>query len=59
MKVTYERAIEVNNELRVNVDGQHYDIKYLKDPCEISDEDEFQEITGARTPQKKTCGCDM
>ena len=30
MKVKYEKAIEVNNELKPNVDEQQYDIKHLK-----------------------------
>ena len=30
MKVIYERAIELNNELKVNFDEQQSDIKHLK-----------------------------
>ena len=50
MKVIYERAIEVNYEIKVNVDEQHNDIKHVKEQCDIGDEDEVQEITAARTP---------
>ena len=53
MKVNYENAIEVNNELNLNVDEQNYDIKRLKVQCDIDDEDEVQEITAARNPMKK------
>ena len=35
MKVNYERAIKVNNELKVNVDEQQDDIKHLKEQCDI------------------------
>ena len=49
----YERAIEVNNELNVNVDGQQDDIKHKKEQCSIEDGNEFQEITAAVTPMKK------
>ena len=30
MKVNKEKAIEVNNELKINVDEQHVDMKHLK-----------------------------
>ena len=30
MKVNNEKAIEVNNDLKKNVDDQHVDIKHLK-----------------------------
>ena len=30
MKVNYKRAIEVNNELKVNVEEQQDDIKHLR-----------------------------
>ena len=30
MKVNYEKAIQVNNELKVNVDDQQVDMKHLK-----------------------------
>ena len=53
MKVNYENAIEVNNELKLNVDDQQDDIKHLKEQWEIYDEDEVQKITAARTPMKK------
>ena len=59
MKVNYETAIEVNNALKVNVDGQQDDIKHLKEQCDIDDDDEVQEITAAITPMKKASVCDM
>ena len=39
MKVIYEKAIEVNNNLMLN-DEQQDDIKHLKEQCGIYDEDE-------------------
>ena len=53
MKVNYEEAIKVNNELQLNVDKQQDDIKHLKEQCDIDDEDEVQEITAASIPMKK------
>ena len=53
MKVNYEKAIEVNNELKLNVDEQHDDIKHMIEQCDIDDEDEVQAITAARTTMKK------
>ena len=47
------KAIEVNNELKLNVDEQQDDIKHLKEECGIDDEDKVQEITAAITPIKK------
>ena len=37
----------------LNVDEQQDDIKYLKEECDIDDEDEVQKITAARTPIKR------
>ena len=48
------KAIEVNNEPKLNVDEQQDDIKHLKEQCDIDNEDEVQEITAARKPMKKT-----
>ena len=31
MKVVYEKAIELNNDLKLNVDEQQGDIKHLKE----------------------------
>ena len=31
MKVNYDKAIQVNNELKVNADDQQVDMKYLKE----------------------------
>ena len=56
MKVIQEKAIEVNNDLKLNVDEQQDDIKHLKEQYDIDDEDEFQEITAARNPMKKKKG---
>ena len=51
MKDSSEKAIEVNNELRVNVDEQQDD-KTLKVKSDINDSDEVQKITAARTPMQ-------
>ena len=50
INVNYEKVIEVNNELKLNVDDQQDDIKHLKEQCDIDDEDEVKEITAARNP---------
>ena len=47
MKVNYEKTIEVNNQLKVNVDEQQDDIKYLREQCNKDDKDKVQEISGA------------
>ena len=47
-----EKAMENNNELRLNVDEQQDD-KTFKVRSDIVDSDEVQEITAARTPMKK------
>ena len=47
MKVNDEMAIELNNELKLNVAEQ------LQEECDIYDEDEVQEITAARILMKK------
>ena len=52
MKENSEKAMELNNELRLNVDEQQDD-KTLKVKSGIDDSDEVQEITAARTPMKK------
>ena len=39
MKVNYEKAIEVNNELKLNVDKQQDGKTHLKEQCDIDDED--------------------
>ena len=57
MKVIYERAIEINNDLKFNVDEQQDDIKHLKEECDMGDEDKNQEISAARNPMKKNIGC--
>ena len=57
MKVNYERVIELNNELRVNVDEQQDDTKHLKEQCDLDDDDEVQEITASITPSKRKPQC--
>ena len=53
-----QKTIEVNNDLKLNVDEQQDDIKHLKGHCDIHYEDEVQEITAARNPMKKNmAGC--
>ena len=51
--MNYEKAIKVNNELKLNVDEQQDDIKHLKEQNDIDNEDEVKEITAAITPMKK------
>ena len=46
------KAIEVNNELMLNVDEQQYDIKHWREECDIDNEDKVKEITAAITPMK-------
>ena len=53
MKVSYEKALDVNTKLKLNVDEQQYDIKHLTEQCDIDDEDEVQASTVARTPMNK------
>ena len=48
-----EKGMEVNNELRLNVDKQQDDIKYLKEECNKHNKDKVQEISGAGTFMKK------
>ena len=51
MKESSEKAMEVNNEPRLNVDEQQDD-KTFQVISNIDDSDEVQEITAAQTPQK-------
>ena len=53
MKGTYEKTIEVNSQLKVNVDEQRNDIKDLKEPCNKDDKEQIPEISGAGTFMKK------
>ena len=55
--MNYEKAIEVNNELNLNVDEQQDDIQHFKEQCDIQDENEVQEITAAQTPIKRMDLC--
>ena len=57
MKVIYEKAIEVKNDLKLNVQEQQDDIKHFKEQYDIDDEDEVQEITAARNPMKRIRLC--
>ena len=52
MKMIYEGAIEVNKDLKLNCDKQIYD-NYLKEQCDMDDDNEVQEITAARNPIEK------
>ena len=45
MQVNYEKAIEVNNEYKLNVDEQQDNIKHLKEQCDINNKYDVQEIT--------------
>ena len=56
MKESSEKAMEVNNEPRLNVDEQQDD-KTFKVKSHIDDSDKVQEITAARTPMKKNSLC--
>ena len=53
MKVNYEKIIEVNNHLKVNVDEQQNCIKDLKEEYNKDDKDKLHIISGAGTPMKK------
>ena len=57
MKVNFDKAIQVNNELKVNVDDQQVDKKHLKEQCNIDDEDKIQKTTVARSPMKRVSLC--
>ena len=52
MKVNYERASEVKNDFKLNVEGQQDYLFFFKVQCDLDDEDEVQEITAARKPMK-------
>ena len=54
MKVNYDKAIPVNNKLRVNVDDQQVHMKHLKEQYDIDDKDKVQKTTVVRTPMKKS-----
>ena len=51
MKESSEKAMEFNNELRLNF-YEHQDDKTFKVESDINDSDEVQEITAARAPIK-------
>ena len=50
MKVNYEKTIEVNNQMKVNVDEQPNDIKDLKEKCNKAAKGKVLEISGAEPP---------
>ena len=52
MKVIYEKAIEVNKDLKLLVDDQQYDKKHLKSQFDIGDKDEVKKITADRNSIK-------
>ena len=52
MKVNYEKAMKVNNELKINVDEQYVDMKNVKENYNVDDEDEVKYIKGAGTTIK-------
>ena len=47
----------MNNEPKLKVDEQLCDINYLKEQCDIDDEDEIQQIKDPRNPMKRTSLC--
>ena len=51
--MNYEKAFEVNKELKLTVDEQQDDIKDLKEQNYIQNKDEVKEITAAINPMKK------
>ena len=57
MEVNNKKAVEVNSELKINADGQHLDMNYLKEKYEIDDDDEVEQITAAGTPMENTPVC--
>ena len=57
MKVIYEKTIEGNNQLKVNVDEQQNDITDLKEQWYKDDEEKVQEISGAGPPWKRIILC--
>ena len=50
MKVNHEKTIEVNNQMKVNVDEQQNDKKDLKEKCNKADKGKFLETSGAEPP---------
>ena len=50
MEINYEKTMEVNIELKLNIDDEEDDLNHLKGQCDIDDENEIQEITAARNP---------
>ena len=47
MKVNYEKTVEMDTQLKVNVDEQQDDIKDLREQCNKDEKDKVQEISGA------------
>ena len=52
MKDIFKKAMEVNNDLRLNVDDQQDD-KNMKNKSDVDGADEVQEITAAQKPNEK------
>ena len=50
-------AIEVNNDLKFNVDKQQDDIKHLKEQCDKDDKDEFRKSQPIENPWKRKKAC--
>ena len=55
--MNYDRTIQVISELKVNVNDQQVDMKYLKEQCDKDDEDESQKTAVARSPMKSVSMC--
>ena len=53
MEDNYENTIEVNNELKLNVDEQEDDLKHLKEQYDKDEEDKIQEIIASRTYRER------
>ena len=53
MKFNYEKTIEVNNQVKINVEEQQHDIEDLKEQCNKDGKDKVKEISGTGTPMKK------
>ena len=52
MNYELQKAIEMNNGLKLNVDKQRDEIKDVKEHCDMDDEYEVQETTTASNPMK-------
>ena len=50
MKVIHEKAIEVYNDLKLDIDEQQDVIEYLKEQCDIDNEVKFRKSQLLETP---------